>query len=107
MLTLNEYQKQAARTRNPKVKEPILEGLMGLNGEAGEALEVLKKAMFQGHEIDFDKIAEEIGDCLWYLSEVADAIGVPLEIIAMDNLNKLKNRYPDGYSDEKSVNRTD
>jgi len=78
---------------------------MGLNGEAGEAIEIAKKNMFQGHELDFDKISEEIGDCLWYLSECAYAMGKSLDDIAKENLNKLQERYPDGFTEEDSINR--
>lgn len=78
---------------------------MGLNGEAGEAIEIAKKAIFQGHELDRDGLIEELGDSLWYISECAHALGISLEDVAINNLIKLEDRYPDGYSDEKSINR--
>ena len=78
---------------------------MGLNGEAGEAIEIAKKNMFQGHILDREKLAEELGDALWYLAEAADSLGIPLDVIAQGNLRKLCVRYPDGYSDDRSVNR--
>ena len=106
-MELNEYQKLAMRTLNKNVKEPLLEGLMGLNGEAGEAIEIAKKSMFQGHELDYEKLTEELGDNLWYIAECAHAIGKSLDEIAKKNLEKLYGRYPNGFSEEKSVNRMD
>ena len=78
---------------------------MGLNGEAGEAIEIVKKYEFQGHKLDTRKLIEELGDALWYIAECAEALGYSLEDIAEFNLNKLNERYPNGYSDERSVNR--
>lgn len=104
-MTLDEYQNQAMRTKNPRIADYLLEGLMGLNGEAGEAIELVKKFMFQGHELDYEKLTEELGDALWYIAEAAYAIGVPLDIIARDNLKKLDKRYPKGFSEDDSVHR--
>ena len=83
----------------------LLEGLMGLNGEAGEAIEIAKKYKFQGHQLDTSKLMEELGDALWYITECAEALDCSLEDIAWFNVYKLSDRYPDGYSDERSVNR--
>lgn len=78
---------------------------MGLNGEAGEALDILKKILFQGHGIDRNHIALELGDIAWYLALSADAIGYDLETIMSMNIEKLKARYPNGFETERSVNR--
>lgn len=83
----------------------LLEGLMGLNGEAGEAVDILKKALFQGHKLDREHIAFELGDICWYLALAADAIGYDLETIMKMNIDKLYARYPDGFEVDKSVNR--
>lgn len=83
----------------------LLEGLMGLNGEAGEAVDVLKKVLFQGHKLDREHIAFELGDICWYLALAADAIGYDLETIMKMNIDKLYARYPDGFEVDKSVNR--
>lgn len=130
-MTVNEYQKLALRTEAPKdfykASEAVLkafamlgaisnsqkdlsvirlmEGLMGLNGEAGEALDILKKILFQGHGIDRKHIALELGDIAWYLALSADAIGYDLETIMSMNIEKLKARYPNGFETERSVNR--
>lgn len=83
----------------------LLEGLMGLNGEAGEAVDILKKVLFQGHKLDREHIAFELGDICWYLALAADAIGYDLETIMKMNIDKLYARYPDGFEVDKSVNR--
>lgn len=106
-MTINEYQKEALRTESggsmPDLR--ILNGLMGLNGEAGEAIDLLKKHMFQGHEIDAEHMAKELGDVAWYLAISADAIGYDLETILQMNVDKLRSRYPDGFDPELSIHR--
>jgi len=134
-MTPNEYQKEALRTEQPtstvhngtnyimlargsgktsmlqnaietEVKmNRLINGLMGLNGEAGEAIDILKKHLFQGHELDKDHLAEELGDVAWYLAVTADALGYSLEEILQMNIEKLQKRYPDGFDYERSVNR--
>ena len=108
-MEMNEYQKLAMRTDDPQKYNSglnrLINALMGLNGEAGEAIDFLKKALFQGHELEKDKLIEELGDNLWYLAEAADTIGVTLEDIANANLLKLLKRYPDGFKEEDSINR--
>ena len=109
-MTINEYQQEALRTEPKEMMlktDRLLNGLMGLNGEAGEAIEIAKKSMFQGHELDYEKLTEELGDNLWYIAECAHAIGKSLDEIAKKNLEKLYGRYPNGFSEEKSVNRMD
>ena len=106
-MTINEYQKEALRTESGANNDypRILNGLMGLNGEAGEAIDILKKHMFQGHELDKEHIAKELGDVAWYLAVSADAIGYDLEKIFQMNVDKLRKRYPDGFEAERSLNR--
>ena len=108
-MTLNEYQNEAMRTASGmcnKCKENLLmNGVMGLNGEAGEVIDILKKHLFQGHELDKKHIAEELGDCLWYIAVTAEAIGYKLDDIAELNKEKLRSRYPLGFESDKSINR--
>ena len=112
-LLMNEYQKLAMRTDSFNYDESnpqslrLLNGLMGLNGEAGEAIDIYKKAMFQGHDIDIEEIIEELGDVLWYIALSADAISVSLDEIARLNIAKLRKRYPEGFSTEDSIERRD
>lgn len=78
---------------------------MGLSGEAGEATDILKKVLFQGHMLDEEHVALELGDICWYLALAADAIGYDLETIMQMNIDKLKARYPNGFEVDKSVHR--
>lgn len=109
-MTINEYQSHALRTESRIVADPVpyirvLEGLMGLNGEAGEAIDIMKKVLFQAHEFDREHLAKELGDIAWYLAITADAIGYDLEAILRMNVEKLKARYPDGFNSEHSQHR--
>lgn len=114
-MTPNEYQQLALRTEKRFHRRPIFElqdvrlmqGLMGLNGEAGEAIDILKKHMFQGHDLDHEHMAKELGDVAWYLAVSADALGYSLEEIFEMNIEKLRARYPDGFEAERSVHRED
>lgn len=108
-MTINEYQKLAMVTLNPALdkKDVLINGVMGLCGESGEAIDIVKKHLAQGHELDKEKLAKELGDVAWYLAETATAIGYDLEDIFQMNIDKLKKRYPEGFSVEKSVNRNE
>ena len=107
-MTVNEYQKMALTTLNPSLseKDVLINGVMGLCGESGEAIDIVKKHLAQGHELDREKLAKELGDVAWYLAETAYAIGYDLESIFRMNIDKLKKRYPDGFSEERSKLRT-
>lgn len=106
-MTLNEYQRLALKTEAGMLKNypRIFNGLMGLNGEAGECIDILKKHLFHGHELDKEHIAKELGDVLWYVAQSADALGYTLEEIAQMNDDKLAARYPNGFEVERSINR--
>ena len=106
-LTANEYQKQAMRTLNLKLskQEILMNGVMGLCGESGEAIDLVKKHLFHSHPLDTDALKKELGDIAWYLAETAYALDIPLEEILKANITKLKQRYPEGFSESKSINR--
>ena len=108
-MTINEYQQLAMTTLNPALRkdEILINGVMGLCGESGEAIDIVKKWFAQGHELDREKLIKELGDVAWYLAEIAHAIGVPLEDVLQRNIDKLKERYPDGLKTKASINRKD
>lgn len=83
----------------------LLQGLVGLVSEAGEALDILKKHLFQGHPLDKEHLAKELGDVSWYLSLSSDAIDYHLEDIFRMNIDKLKARYPGGFEAYRSMYR--
>lgn len=108
-MTINEYQKLAMVTLNPELskKDVLINGVMGLCGESGEAIDIVKKHLHQGHELDKEKLAKELGDIAWYLAETAWALDIPLEEILRGNIDKLKRRFPEGFSTERSIMRTE
>jgi NTP pyrophosphatase (non-canonical NTP hydrolase) len=108
-MKVNEYQELAMRTVNPDLDKNrmLINSVMGLCGESGEAIDIAKKWYAHGHEFDKEHFAKELGDICWYLAEAATAIGVDLESIMAANIEKLRKRYPEGFSTEDSINRVD
>ncbi len=106
-MTINEYQALAMRTLNPALdeKDVLINGVMGLCGESGEAIDIVKKHLSQGHALDRDALIGELGDVAWYLAETAHALGVPLEDVLARNIEKLRARYPQGFDARLSENR--
>ena len=103
----SEYQRLAMRTLNPSLSttEVLSNAVMGLCGESGEAIDLVKKHLFQGHELDREAMATELGDIAWYLAEAATALELDLDDILETNTAKLRRRYPEGFSAERSINR--
>ena len=106
-MNVNDYQKEAMTLLNPALteKEVLMNALMGLCGESGEAIDLMKKHLYQGHDLDKEKLVKELGDIAWYLAEAATALDMDLEEIFQSNLEKLKRRYPEGFSTERSQMR--
>lgn len=100
-MKLNEYQTLTHRTGKVWDEMPFdthrMLLAMGLGGEAGEVLEVLKKEIGHGRPRDDEHTAEELGDVLWYVSELARLHGWTLDEVAEANIAKLKRRYPAGF----------
>ena len=86
-------------------RDVLLNGVMGLCGESGEAIDIVKKWLMQGHELDREHLVRELGDVAWYLAEAATALDVPLEAVFQGNLDKLRQRFPNGFDTGASVNR--
>lgn len=106
-MEINEYQKLAMRTLNKELdrNSVLINGVMGLCGESGEAIDIVKKWFAQGHELDREHLIKELGDIAWYLAETAEALDVPLEDVFRGNIEKLKKRYPEGFDEAKSKER--
>ena len=106
-MTVNEYQTLAMTTLNPALsqKDILINGVMGLCGEAGEAIDVVKKHLAQGHELDRERLIKELGDVAWYLAETATALNITLEEVLEGNLRKLRARYPEGFDAQRSHHR--
>ena len=103
----DEYQRLAMTMLIPDLtkKDVRSNGVMGLCGESGEAIDIVKKHLHQGHELDKEKLLKELGDIAWYLAETAYALDIPLDEVFEGNIAKLRARYPQGFDTEKSVHR--
>lgn len=107
-MNMNDYQREALRTAGDLAAPGwLFEKLLGLPEECGEVLGVIKKAEFHGRAADRDAIRKELGDVLWYVATIAHWYGFDLGDVAAANVEKLRRRYPDGFSVERSVNRGD
>lgn len=104
----NLYQQEALRTApKPEEGKPpnLAMAAMGLAGEAGEAVDLLKKALYHGHTVSQQQLSGELGDVLWYVAVVAAYTGIPLAAVVADNIAKLRARYPEGFDPARSQNR--
>lgn len=114
-MDLNEYQRLAMRTNGtPKksylttgINAQLLNAVLGATGEAGELADDVKKSLFHGKPFDRDHALKEIGDIMWYAAQAADALDATLEEVGAANIEKLKKRYPEGFSHAASAARVD
>lgn len=127
-MNLNELQQLASRTLPPPgvnhwflapalfaedkaahaQRIDLIHAAFGIAGEAGELIDPIKKAMFYGKPLDVENIREELGDLVWYVAAAAcRALGCTLEELATANIEKLRKRYPEKYTDEAAVVRAD
>ncbi len=109
-ITPNEYQRETLRTASgmnggDDKNMLLLMGVMGMCGESGEAIDLVKKALFQGHELDERHLALELGDVAYYVAVAAHAIGYTFEEVLQMNMEKLRKRYPNGFEVKRSVHR--
>ena len=109
-MEFGEYQELAKRTVNSDLSLRLHRANFALGlSESGELQDVVKKHLFHGHCYDETrkKIIDEAGDVLWYLAGLCDAYDVGLDAVASYNIEKLKKRYPDGFSEDASRNRVE
>lgn len=118
-MTGSDYQKLAMRTNdglsdyrlritieNTEIDvAELLMGCLGLAGESGELLDLFKKWIFHGKPLDESHAKKELGDVLWYVAEIAHSMGWDLDEIMSMNIDKLRARYPEGFSTEMSNHR--
>ncbi len=106
-MKINEYQQLALVTMNKNLtkKDQLINSVMGLCGESGEAIDIVKKHLAHGHDLNRAHLIEELGDIAWYLAEAADALDIALEDVFTLNIEKLKRRYPEGFDKERSIHR--
>lgn len=105
----NVYQTVAMKTAPDLSRlDALLSSALGLTGEAGEFADLIKKAVFHGHELNSaerGKLKKELGDILWYVALGCSALEVGMGVVAQENLNKLAKRYPEGFDPNRSINR--
>ena len=106
-MNIKEYQEKAKRTVNTNLQsdDQLSNLCMGLCGETGEVVDYLKKCIYHSHSFNLQKLTEELGDVMWYLSNIATLFAIPMTYILEANIKKLEERYPEGFSEEKSINR--
>lgn len=123
-MTGNEYQALAMRTNDGKGTQRlqkaatytiqgqlvndlggVLNGCLGLAGESGEVLDMVKKWVFHEKELDREHLKKEIGDVMWYVAMLCESFGFELDEILQMNVDKLKARYPEGFDPERSNHR--
>lgn len=106
-MTGNEYQKLAMRTCNipyDNDEDKLRHAVFGLTSEAGEVAGIMQK-VYQGHDFDKEHMKKELGDCLWMIAEACDSLGFNMDDVMELNIEKLKARYPHGFSIDKSLHR--
>lgn len=105
----SEYQRLAQRTAAPdlELNQALTIGGLGIAGEAGEVADHIKKIVFHQHDLDKAKLAEEMGDVLWYIALLCNALDISLGDVMAANIRKLEARYPAGFNSERSRNRAE
>ena len=106
-MTGKEYQKLAMRTcciPYDNKEGRLHHAVFGLTSEAGEVAGILQK-VYQGHEFDKEHIKKELGDCLWMIAEACEALNLDMDDVMQTNIDKLKARYPEGFSADRSLHR--
>ena len=106
-MRLREYQEQSKRTLNTELdkKDQLTNMVIGIMGESGEVADIVKKSLYQGHKLDRENIAEEIGDIMFYIVNLCNVLDLDLETLIANNYYKLLERYPNGFEVSRSVNR--
>jgi NTP pyrophosphatase (non-canonical NTP hydrolase) len=96
---MNEYQDACLkwRTHPDPNTDLLVKNALGLAGETGELIELIKKHRYHGKSLDREKLKSELGDILWYLTDIATECGLSLVDVAQSNVYKLEARYPNGF----------
>ena len=105
-MDFNRYQELARRTQNPDLHRQARcnHALFGMAAEVGEIHSLYQK-VYQGHTFDVGHLMKEAGDLLWFLAELCDAEDLSMDDVAAANIDKLRKRYPEGFSEDRSLHR--
>ncbi|ANZ61823.1 nucleotide pyrophosphohydrolase [Secundilactobacillus paracollinoides] len=98
-MNFNDYQQAANRTLYGS-EQVLTNCALGLSSETGEVVDLVKQYTFQGKDLDRETLTKEMGDVLWYLSQVAEWANIPFDEVAKDNIQRLNERYPNGYQNQ-------
>jgi NTP pyrophosphatase (non-canonical NTP hydrolase) len=103
----DQYQQLAMRTLAAGLdpQQRLTNAALGLSGEAGEFADNVKKHLFHGHPLQHDELRKELGDVLWYVALACDSLGLSLADVMQTNIDKLRRRYPAGFSSDQSLHR--
>ncbi len=100
------YREEVLKTMNSEAnKDLLLMGVLGLVGESGEVADLIKKNRFQGHTLHTQQLIKELGDVRWYLEVLCIALGTTITDVEAKNVEKLRARYPNGFTSQLSVVR--
>jgi len=97
-MTFKEYQEEARKTRQPNAGMAYFAAKLPC--EAAEVAEPIVKNQFHGKPLDRKAVGKELGDLMWYMSQIADELGFTLEEIAEENIAKLRERHGEMYRPE-------
>lgn len=105
-LTIRDYAAAAKRTINPSLdmRDAREHALHGIASECGE-IHGLYQKVYQGHELSKERVMDEMGDLMWFIMELCFAEGIDPQEVLEYNIDKLRKRYPEGFSAERSVHR--
>ena len=108
-MNIDNYQNLTAETAQSELnsKERVINWVMGISGESGEVADYMKKVLFHDHPMNREKLKDELGDILWYISRLASEYEIKFSDIISYNIDKLNKRYPEGFDKERSINRPD
>ena len=89
-------------------REDVTHAVLGIGGEAGETVDLVKKSFANGRVLDGDKLVKELGDLMFYIQAMCNTINIPLQTIIQVNTDKLNKRFTTGqYSDAQAIARAD
>ena len=103
------FQREARRSlRDDLPYEAMCSNMcMGLAGEIGEVIDIMKKHIYQGKELDITDVIEEVGDVLWYIANFCNVNNITMDECMESNIKKLRKRFPNGFTIKDANERKD
>jgi NTP pyrophosphatase (non-canonical NTP hydrolase) len=107
---IRDYEKFVTGLFKTQVDNPewnMAHAALGIGGESGEVVDLIKKTFANGKELDIDKLTKELGDLMFYQFALMKLTGITIDQVLDANIEKLRARYPNGYSDLAAQQRKD